>query len=284
MLPKLATLSHVSFTRRLGSVAASAFFGVVMLATLPACSTFVDQDEALKTMPADKMYQSAKSEIDAGNYDAALKILTRIEARFPFGNYAQQAQLDTAFVKYKQQEMPEALLAVDRFTRLYPNHAASDYAIYLKGLINFNENQGLFQRLGGQDLSERDMKSARDSYDIFKELTLRFPQSKYAPDSRQRMNYLINSIAAGEVHVARYYFRRGAYVAAVNRSKEVVRGYSDAPAIEEALYILWRSYAALGVKDLADDTERVMRQNFPKSTLYTTGVDTNNRRWWEVWK
>ncbi len=284
MLPKLATLRAVSSFNRLGSVAASTLMAVTLLAGLPACSTFTDKEEALKTMPADKLYSSAKLEIEAGNYEEALKSLNKIEARFPFGSWAQQAQLDTAYVKYKQQEMPDALIAVDRFMRLYPNHPATDYAIYLKGLINFNENQGLFQRLGGQDLAERDMKAARDSYDIFKELTLRFPQSKYAADARQRMNYLINSIASGEVHVARYYFRRGAYVAAVNRAKEVVRGYSDAPAIEEALYILWRSYAAMGVNDLADDTERVMRQNFPKSELYVKGVDLNNRRWWQVWR
>jgi outer membrane protein assembly factor BamD len=284
MLPKLATNFSLSSLHRLGSVAASAALAVSIMFTLPACSTFVDKEEAAKTLPADKLYQAAKAEIDSGNYDEALKMLTRVEARFPFGNFAQQAQLDTAYVKYKQQEMPDALIAVDRFMRLYPNHPATDYAIYLKGLINFNENQGLFQRVGGQDLSERDMKAARDSYDIFKELTLRFPQSKYSAEARQRMNYLINSIAAGEVHVARYYFRRGAYVAAVNRSKEVVRGYSDAPAIEEALYILWRSYAAMGVNDLADDTERVLRQNFPKSDFYVKGVDLNDRRWWQVWK
>jgi outer membrane protein assembly factor BamD len=151
-------------------------------------------------------------------------------------------------------------------------------------LVNFNENQGLFQRLGGQDLSERDMKSARDAFDVFKELTTRFPQSRYSAEARQRMNYLVNSIAAGEVHVARYYFRRGAYVAAVNRTKEVIRAYSDAPAIEEAMYIMWRSYLALGVTDLADDAERVMRLNFPKSEFYVTGVNLNDRRWWQVWK
>jgi outer membrane protein assembly factor BamD len=284
MLPKLATNFSLSSLHRLGSVAASTVLALSVMFVLPACSTFVDKEEAAKSMPADKLYQNAKAEIDSGNYEEALKALTRVEARFPFGSYAQQAQLDTAYVKYKQQEMPDALIAVDRFMRLYPNHSATDYAIYLKGLINFNENQGLFQRIGGQDLSERDMKAARDSYDIFKELTIRFPQSKYSTDARQRMNYLINSIAAGEVHVARYYFRRGAYVAAVNRAKEVVRGYSDAPAIEEALYILWRSYAAMGVNDLADDTERVLRQNFPKSELFARGVQFNDRRWWQVWK
>ncbi len=235
-------------------------------------------------MPADKLYQRAKADIAAGNYEDALKALQQIEARFPFGTWAQQAQLDTAYVKYKQQEMADALVAIDRFMRLYPNHEATDYAIYLKGLVNFNENQGLIQRLGGQDLSERDMKAARDSFDIFKDLVTRYPQSRYAADARLRMNYLINSIAAGEVHVARYYFRRGAYVASVNRAREVIRNYSDAPAVEEALYILWRSYSELGVPDLASDTERVLRQNFPKSEFFEKGVRLNDRRWWQVWR
>jgi outer membrane protein assembly factor BamD len=260
-MPKLATVLSItglfSLYKRSLHLGRPSFMGLrhLMLGVgaalvLSGCSGPSKEDQ-MKTMPADKLYQLAKQDIDVGNYDSALKLLQQVEARFPFGNWAQQAQLDTAYVKYKQQEMPDALIAIDRFMRLYPNHEAMDYAIYLKGLVNFNENQGLFQRLGGQDLSERDMKSARDAFDVFKELTTRFPQSRYSTEARQRMNYLVNSIAAGEVHVARYYFRRGAYVAAVNRAKEVIRGYSDAPAIEEAMYILWRSYVALGVTDLA---------------------------------
>jgi outer membrane protein assembly factor BamD len=247
------------------------------------CSSTPNQDDQ-KTWSADKLYQSAKSDTSVGNYDAALKTLAILESRFPFGTYAQQAQLDTAFVKYKQSEMADALVAVDRFMRLYPNHASLDYAMYLKGLINFNENQGFFARVGNQDLSERDMKAARDGFDNFKELVTRFPQSRYAPEARQRMNYLVNNIAAGEVHVARYYFRRGAYVAAANRAKEVVRGYSDAPAIEEALAILWRSYEQLGIPDLAADAQRVLTANYPKSDYLTAAIIQDDRRWWQVWR
>ncbi len=250
---------------------------------LTACSSTPNQDDQ-KTWAADKLYQSAKSDTSVGNYDAALKTLAILESRFPFGTYAQQAQLDTAYVKYKQSEMADALVAVDRFMRLYPNHASLDYAMYLKGLINFNENQGFFARVGNQDLSERDMKAARDGFDNFKELVTRFPQSRYAPEARQRMNYLVNNIAAGEVHVARYYFRRGAYVAAANRAKEVVRGYSDAPAIEEALAILWRSYEQLGIPDLAADAQRVLTSNYPKSDYLTAAIIQDDRRWWQVWR
>jgi outer membrane protein assembly factor BamD len=261
---------------RLGALALVAACGLA----LAACSSTPNQDDQ-KTWAADKLYQSAKSDISVGNYEAALKSLAILEARFPFGAFAQQAQLDTAYVKYKQNEMPDALVAVDRFMRLYPNHAATDYAMYLKGLINFNENQGFFARVGNQDLSERDMKAARDGFDNFKELVTRFPQSRYAPEARQRMNYLVNNIAAGEVHVARYYFRRGAYVAAANRAKEVVRGYSDAPAIEEALAILWRSYEQLGIPDLASDAQRVLTTNYPKSDYLTAAIIQDDRRWWQ---
>lgn len=256
---------------------------VALTLSLAACSGL---DEADKTanMSAEKMYQLAKQDMDSGNFDAAAKAMVKLEARYPFGVYAQQAQLDSAYIKFKLQEPAEALIAVDRFMRLHPNHSATDYALYLKGLVNFNENQGLFARLGGQDLAERDLKAARDAFENYRELEQRFPQSKYAPDARLRMNYLINSIADGEVHVARYYFRRGAYVAAVNRAKEVVKIYNDAPAIEEALYILMRSYQQLGINDLADDTERVLRKNYPKSDFFAKGVPTNQRAWWEVWK
>jgi outer membrane protein assembly factor BamD len=250
---------------------------------LSGCNSTPNQDDQ-KTWAADKLYQSAKSDVSVGNYDSALKTLAILEARFPFGPFAQQAQLDTAYVKYKQNEMPDALIAVERFMRLYPNHQATDYAIYLKGLINFNENQGFFARVGNQDLSERDMKAARDGFDNFRELVTRFPQSRYAPEARQRMNYLVNNIAAGEVHVARYYFRRGAFVAAANRAKEVVRGYSDAPAIEEALAIIWRSYEQLGIVDLAADAQRVLTTNYPKSDFLTAAIIQDDRRWWQVWR
>ena len=256
---------------------------VISVLGLAACSGLDDPDKTAN-MPAEKMYQLAKQEMDGGNYDAAAKAMVKLEARYPFGVFAQQAQLDSAYIKYKLQEPAEALIAIDRFMRLHPNHSATDYALYLKGLVNFNENQGLFARIGGQDLAERDLKAARDAFENYRELDQRFPQSKYAADARLRMNYLINSIADGEVHVARYYYRRGAYVAASNRAKDVVKAYNDAPAIEEALYILMRSYQQLGINDLADDTERVLRKNYPKSEFFVKGVPTNQRAWWEVWK
>jgi outer membrane protein assembly factor BamD len=261
----------------------AAALGLAVALSLSGCAGTVESDETVNWTP-EKLYQSAKSDMNQGSYDAAIKTLNKLESRYPFGKWSQQSQLDQAYAKYKLQEMPEALVAVDRFMRLHPGHESTDYALYLKGLINFNENQGFFAAVGRQDLSERDLKAAKDAYDVFKDLVTRFPQSRYAPESRQRMNYLVNSIAAGEVHVARYYFRRGAFVAASNRAKEVVRGYSDAPAIEEALYIMARSYKELGINDLAADAERVLKQNYPQSAYLSGGTGASGASWWQIWK
>jgi outer membrane protein assembly factor BamD len=212
----------------------------------------------------------------------AIKYLERLEARFPYGRYAQQAQLDVAWAHWKYDEPAAAIAAVERFIKLYPNHPALDYAYYLKGLVNFTENQGLFAILSDPDLAERDPKAAREAFAAFREVVTRFPDSKYAEDSAARMRYLVNSLARHEVHVARYYMKRGAYLAAVNRAQVAVSNYPQAPAVEEALSILMRAYAALGVEDLRADAERVLRRNFPDSP-YFKGPVRRDVSWWRIW-
>lgn len=219
-----------------------------------------------------------------GNWEQAVRMLEKLEARYPFGTWAQQAQIDTAYAHYKDGERALALAAIDRFMKLHPNHESLDYALYLKAIVNFNEQQGLLARLGRQDLSERDQAAARESFDAFKELVTRFPESRYAEDAHPRMEYLVDSMARGQVHVARYYFQRGAYVAAANRAQEVVRQFQQSPAIEEALYLLVQSYDRLGMPELRDDAERVLRANFPASELLTKGLAEDDRRWWQVWR
>lgn len=167
--------------------------------------------------------------------------------------------------------------------KLHPVSPAMDYAIYLKGLINFNDDMGLFARFARQDLSERDQKASKESFEAFKELTDRFPDSRYAPDARARMNYIVNSLAQYEVHVARYYYKRGAYLAAVNRAQLAVADYREVPAVEEALYILYKSYEAMGMQQLRDDTKRVLEKNFPQSEFLTKGGRTIENPWWKVW-
>ncbi len=256
---------------------------VLAALVLAGCSTGEPPDETLGWSP-DRLYADARDDMQSGRWDAALKTLEKLEARYPFGRWAQQAQIDTAYAHYRQGDRALALSATDRFLKLHPNHASLDYVYYLRGLINFNEQDGWIARLGGQDLSERDQQAARDAFDAFKEVVTRFPESKYAEDSEARMKYLVNAMASGEVHIARYYFRNGAYVAAANRAQNAVSRYPQAPAIEEALYILMASQDRLGLADLRDDTRRVLERNFPKSAWLGGGYEDNQRRWWQIWR
>ena len=167
--------------------------------------------------------------------------------------------------------------------KLHPASPAFDYALYLKGIINFNDDLGLFSWISRQDLSERDQKAAKDSFEAFRELVTRFPDSRYAPDARQRMVYIVNALAQYEVHVARYYYQRGAYVAAINRAQAALAEYKDVPALEEALYILMQSYDALGMTQLRDDTRRVLEASYPQSTYLTQGLKPRSNPWWKLW-
>ena len=258
------------------------FMSLLVLVT-SACSSATALDPTLGWTP-EKLYAEAKGEISSSNWAAAIKLLEKLESRYPFGRWAQQAQLDLAYVHYKDNERVLALAAVERFLKLHPNHQSLDYVYYLKGLINFNEQQGLIANLGGQDLSERDLRAAREAFDSFKEVTTRWPDSQYASDSLARMRYLVNSMARGELLIARYYYKRGALVAAANRAQNVVRQYRDTPSIEEALYIMYASYDKLGLADLRTDTERVFKLNFPSSDLLARGYDADDRRWWQIWR
>jgi len=231
---------------------------------------------------AQKLYGEAKDAMANKVWDKAIKYLEKLEARYPYGRFAQQAQLDVSYCYWKDGQRAAAIAATDRFIKLYPNHASVDYAYYLKGLINFNENQGLFSVIDSPDLSERDSKGTRESFEAFKELVLRFPESKYSDDARARMRYLVNSLAQYEVHVARYYMKRAAYVAAANRAQYAVVNYPQAPANEEAVFIMVKAYDALGMADLRDAADRVMRKNFPESK-YLTGKASRSAPWWKLW-
>jgi len=230
---------------------------------LAACSS-LDKD-AEKNMSAEKLYAEAKDALEGGQYDLAIKRYETLEARFPYGRYSQQGQLEIAYAYYKQNEQASAVAAAERFMKLHPNHPNVDYAYYLKGLAYFNEDQGILGWLSRQDRTERDPKSARESFDAFKDLAQRFPESKYTPDALARMKYLVNALASHEVHVARWYIRRGAYVAAANRAQYALKNYPEAPAQEEALLVMVQAYNALGMAELRDDTERILRRNFPDS-------------------
>jgi outer membrane protein assembly factor BamD len=253
----------------------------LFLLGLGGCGLLPEESDETIGWSANKLYAEAKEAMSDGAFDKAIKYFEKLEARYPYGRYAQQAQLEVAYAYYKQQEPASAVSACDRFIRLHPNHQNVDYAYYLKGLVNFNEDLGLLGHVSMQDLTERDPKAAKESFDAFKELATRFPESKYAADATQRMNYLVNALAAHEAHVADYYMRRGAYVAAINRAQAALKTYPDALANEEALFILVKAYDALGIADLRDDAERVMRKNFPNSRYYKG--DKDKEPWWKLW-
>lgn len=255
---------------------------VILALLVSACGTTGKPEDETVGWSAQRIYAEAKESMADGAYDRAVTLFEKLEARYPFGPYAQQAQLEVAYAYYKSGEQASALAACDRFIRLHPGHPNVDYVYYLKGLISFNEDLGLLGGLSNQDLSERDPKAAKEAFETFKELVTRFPDSRYADDARQRMVYLVNALAAHEVHVARYYYRRGGYVAAIARAQTAIKNYPNAPAQEEALFILVKSYDALGMTEQRDAANRVMQLNFPNSP-YFAGQQGRDKPWWQLW-
>ncbi|WP_230028404.1 outer membrane protein assembly factor BamD [Massilia sp. Bi118] len=252
------------------------------LLSLSACGLLPGKSDESKNVSASKLYAEAREEMDGAHYEAAIKLFEKLESNYPFGTYAAQAQMEIAYAHYKAQDQAEALAAVERFIKLHPNHPAVDYMYYLRGLINFNDQIGFMSFIYAQDPTERDPKATREAFAAFKELVDKFPNSKYAPDSIQRMSYLINAMAAYEVHVANYYYRRGAYLAALNRAQGAVTDYSDAPAREEALFIMIRAYDKLGMLELRDDTQRIFQKNYPNSH-FLGGKGSGDAAWWKFW-
>ena len=255
--------------------------GVLLVAAVLAGCASSGKDD-LSGSP-DKLYADAREDLNSGSYDKAIAALEKVEGRAAGTLLAQQAALDLAFAKWKSGERVEAIAKLDRFLRLYPSSPALDYALYLKGLVNFNENTGFLTSISRQNVFERDQQASRDSYQAFAQLVEQYPASKYSDDARLRMDYTINSLAEYEVHVARYYYRRQAFLAAANRAQLAVREYQRAPATEEALYIMAASYDKLGLPVLRDDTERILKSNFPNTQFFKNGVRLPDRAWWQFW-
>jgi outer membrane protein assembly factor BamD len=251
---------------------------------LAGCSLFPGKGES----PAenlDKLYAEARDDVASGSFDRAIKTLERLEARASGTLLGQQALLDLAYAQWRAGERATALATIERFIKMHPSSPAFDYALYLRGLVNFNDNLGLFGALARQQISERDQKASREAFQAFSQLVQQFPDSKYAPDARARMDFIVNSLADYEVHVARYYFRRGAYLAAVNRAKQAVTDFDRAPAAEEALAIMVMGYERLGLKELSADAQRVLKKNFPSSRfLSADGLNpSSDKPWWRFW-
>lgn len=229
-----------------------------------------------------KLYAEARQELADRNWENAIKYYEKIESRYPFGRFAQQAQIEGAYAQWKNEDPASALATIDRFVKQNPNHPSVDYMYFLRGLINFNDDLGIMGFFSGQDMSERDSKAAAEAFAAFKDLATRFPNSKYTPDAIQRMNYLVNALASSEIHVARYYMKRKAYVAAANRAQYALKTYPSAPANEEGLALMVKAYDELGMTTLRNDAERVLIKNFPDS-VYLKGGPNRDVPWWQIW-
>jgi outer membrane protein assembly factor BamD len=251
---------------------------------LGGCGLFGDKGDPKKDWAAADYYKAAKSEFDAHNWDSSIKLYEALEAKYPFGRFAQQAQIEVAYAYYKQGETASAITALEKFVKLHPNHANLDYALYLKALVNFREDLGPLTKFVTQDLADRDPKSARESFEAFKELATRFPESRYTPDAIERMAYLIEALARHEINVARYYMARGAYLAAVNRAQDAILKFPTSPAHREALDILIEGYDRMGLPELRDDAKKVLARNFPSDpNAHKTSPRTPSGSWWKFW-
>ena len=229
---------------------------------LSGCAFLPEEIDETKDWSAGEFYAAAKEALDSGAYEQAIKYYEKLGARYPLGRHAQQAELEIAYAYYKSDEPVSALATLDRFIKQYPRHPNLDYSYYLRGLVNFNQGMNLVERYLPVDRSRRDPSAARQSFQDFADLVQRFPDSRYAPDARQRMIYLRNNLAQYEVHVARYYQNRGAHLAAVNRAKYVVEHYPQTPAVPEGLAIMVRAYREMGMDDLAKDALRVLESSY----------------------
>lgn len=249
---------------------------LLSLLLLSGCSLLPDKIDETQGWSAQKFYNEASAAMADGNYEDAAKYYEGLESRYPFGQYAMQAQIDVAYAYYKDGKPDAAIAAADRFIKLHPRNPYVDYAYYLKGIVNFNRNLGFIQRFVPVDTSQRDPNTTLNSFKDFAELARRFPESEYTEDARMRMIYLRNNLAMHELHVARYYMKRGAYLAAANRAITVIEKYQRTPAMKEALEILLVAYDELGMVDLSEDVVRVLALNEGKGNFEIPEVEEDS--------
>jgi outer membrane protein assembly factor BamD len=254
---------------------------VTLLAALAGCSLFHrgKKGDPLDTLPVEQLYEHGVDALQGGNYDLASRSFERLVARFPFGPFTEQSQINLAYAQYKDGKPDDAYSTVNRFIKTYPTHKRIDYAYYLRGIINFDRDRGFLDHYANQDMTKRDQGNTLQSFEDFNELVTKFPNSRYVPDARLRMIYLRDNLAKAQLHVAEYYLRRGAYVAAINRSKEIIEKYQRTPEAGDALAIMTLSYKSLGQDKLAGDTERVLKLNYPDHP-YFTGNWPPSGHWW----
>lgn len=247
----------------------SALIAVVCsVLVLSACSSSDDEQERIVANQGAKvLYDQAKEDMKNGNFTRASEILSQIDSRFPFGPLSHQVQLDLIYSYYKSSKTDQALATIDRFTRLNPNHADVDYTLYMRGLTNMELDNNLFQELLGVDRNDRDPSKSKEAFEDFRRLLEKYPDSKYAVDARKRMLFIKNRLASYEVAVAKYYMRRGAYVASSNRGRYVIENFPDTDQVQAALEIMVESYDQLELTELKDNATKTLRLNYPNSSL-----------------
>lgn len=247
--------------KQVTSFSSAAFITILLTFMLAACSSTPDKKEQLTEK---QYYEDAQAAMDNNRFLLAIEKLQSLESRYPFGRYADQAQLELVYCFYRTIDFESAAITAERFIRLHPDHADLDYAYYMKGLASYSVDRGLVERFIPTDFSERDMGPARESFDDFNRLINRFPNSDYAEDARQRMIYLRNLLAAYELKAAEFYMKRGAYVAAAKRATFIVENYDRTPSLADALVLMTKSYRELGLSDLAVSAEKTLAFNFPQ--------------------
>jgi len=258
-----------------------ATFLILALAfVLTACHK--DDKEGDDGKTAEQLYVEAKALLDDQNWQSAVRAYKVLQTRFPFGRYAEQAQLEMAYAFYKAGQPEQALATADRFIRMYPTHPNVDYAYYIRGLTNYEQRIGFLEKLMPTRIRDRDQTAALEAFQDFDELCRRFPDSRYAPDARERMIYLRNALSYYEIDVANYYMRRKAYVAAANRARYLIETFPGSPEEGDALVVLHEAYTNLDMPVLADDALRVLKYNFPDHP-YLTGEDQKKGFFRRLW-
>lgn len=245
---------------------------ISLMISISACNKSKKQDEVEVTrFSAETLYNKAKRYLDLGIWDNAILGFKNLRNQYPFGRYAEQGTLELAYAYYKNHEKELAISTLDRFIKNYPAHENLDYAYYLKGLVYFESDRGFFQRVNPDEAADRNQENIKQSFVAFKTFVEKFPKSKYAADAEKRMIYLRNHLAAFELKVATYYFRRAAYVGAINRCKYIVETFQNTKPVPEALAIMAESYKQLNQSDLAASTIKVLETNFPNHSYLQDG-------------
>ena len=249
---------------------------LVLSSFLSGCGLFggdEERDEFAGLTNEEQFYRRALDQLNGQNFTGAIATYQGLESRFPFGRFAEQSQIEIVYAYYRNSDVEAARAAADRFIRLHPDSDNIDYAYYMKGLAAYDIEPGFFSRFIPSDDTKRDVSHIQTAFAEFAQLLARFPDSAYAPDARQRMVHMRNMLARNEIHVANYYFRRGAYMAALNRGKYVVEHMQQTPSVADGLAIMGQAYLLLGLDDLAEDSIAVLCENYPDHPNLTSGCE-----------